>query len=536
MTVQQLAQTDSFTITFDDAFGTARVRAQAVAATCEHDLRILLGWFGIEGAFGPTDRITVAVGSLSSPTALGDNWGYAENASLIQLGAFAWAFDEPILDGFAQSVFVAELAEVLMGARNHRLGHSTWNSRDSAGEGLSTVCAELLHFGPSYQVNQGYPRAQDWLATPDWPDWISNTDGTDQHFVSFGCGILFIAFLSGQLGIGIDQIIQCEGQTLEEKFHTLTGRSGGYAEMTGVLSDFFAHGARGALLTDFPFPLLPAADRTVSLTGSSRVTATTAAGSGQVVLNLPFPCQGTVQAQFSLTQASWEVGLTAMPRGFANPLFAWSLPASGAPPLEIPEPGVDTAAELPVMLIDPTSPGSAPAAGTASVQVVAGAPSTARFGEAQFSTGQLELAIDSAAGISGTAFLTVECTVSDAVSAGTTSSRTVFALPMLQVSYDELTRQEIATCAEKADELLDRFKPNLLARILPDPPGDLENAVAVLRQLAAEVSAARAGGDNEMADGLLQVAVDYLGIPANMLSADAVPSAGAARFSDGAAD
>jgi hypothetical protein len=531
MTVHQLAQTNSFTITFDDAFPTAQRRAQAVAATCEHDLDILLGWFGVEGAFGPSDRITVAVGALSNPHALGDNWGYQHDASLIELGAFAWAFDESVLDGFAQAVFVAELAEVLMGARNNQLGHNTWNAGDSAGEALSTICEELLHRIPCYQVNQGFPRGQDWLATSNWPDWISSTDGTDQHFVSFGCGILFISFLMGQLGLEIGQIIQAEGQTLEEKFHALTGRSGGYSEMTGVLSDFFAHGSR-ELVSDFPFPLLPAADRTLSLGTIRRVTATTPAGSGQTEITLPFPCRGSLQAQYSLTHASYEVSLTAIPRGFGHPSFAWSLPASSGPPLVIPEDGIDTTVELPVTLVDPVNPTTPPTTSTASIHVIAQAPSTVTFGESPppFPVAQLDLHIDGgAAGVSGTAFLTLECTASDAVSAGTSSGGALIALPMLGISYDAPTREEMEGCRAKATDLVNRFKPNLLARILPDPPPDLDQAVALLRELATEVSTARAAGDKQMADGLLQVAVDHLGIPEYMLNADpaqtAAPSA-----------
>jgi hypothetical protein len=527
VTVHQLAQTDSFTITFDDAFPTAQRRAQAVTATCEHDLHILLDWFGVEGAFGPSDRITVAVGTLSNPNALGDNWGYQHDASLIELGAFAWAFDDPVLDGFAQAVFVAELAEVLMGARNNQVGHNTWNAGDSAGEALSTICQELVHMDPCYQVNQGFPRAQDWLATSDWPDWISRTEGSDQHFVSFGCGIMFISFLMGQLGLEIGQIIQAEGQTLEQKFHALTGRSGGYTEMTGVLTDFFAHGSRGELFTDLPFPLLPADDRTVSLATIRRVTARAPAGGGQADFTLPFPCRGTIQAQYSLTHPSYEVSLTATPRGFAHPSFTWSLPASSGPPLVIPEGGVDTTVELPMTVIDPANPTSPPTSTTASVHVIARAPSTVTVGESQFPVARLDLYLDGgAAGISGTAFLTVECTASDAVSAGTSAGSALVALAMLQVAYDALTLEEIANCRAKASDLLDQFKPNLLARILPDPPPDFTHTVAALRELAAEVSTARAAGDKEMADGLLQVAVDHLGIPEYMLSAG--PAQGAA--------
>jgi hypothetical protein len=91
---------------------------------------------------------------------------------------------------------------------------------------------------------------------------------------------------------------------------------------------------------------------------------------------------------------------------------------------------------------------------------------------------------------------------------------------MLEVSYDTLTQEELAACRAKAADLLHRFKPNLLARILPDPPPDLEHAIAALRELAAEVSTARSAGDKEMADGLVRVAADHLGIPKYMLNTE----------------
>jgi len=70
-------------------------------------------------------------------------------------------------------------------------GHG-WNCAASNGEGLSRVLANAL-----------YPNdtPADFVAAPTRlssarPDWVSNTENTDQDYTSIGCSVLFLNWLS----------------------------------------------------------------------------------------------------------------------------------------------------------------------------------------------------------------------------------------------------------------------------------------------------------------------------------------------------
>jgi hypothetical protein len=447
-------------------------------------------WFDVAGALGPEERATVAVG-VTVPGSNGDNFGYKSvlHGTLIEINSFEGAGDQVLADDFARSVFVAELAEVLMGARNSHLGHTAWDAGDSAGEALSTVCQEMLYSDACYRTaGQGWPRAQFWLATPDWPDWVSRTDGTDQNFVTFGCAILFIAFLIGQLGFTLEQVIQADGVTLEEKFVALTGRHGGFAEMTGVLSQFFNTGVMGELRSDFPFPLLPPSARSVAIWArQERGPGRVAVGGGMTDLPLPFPCRGTVEAQYTITDVSCHIHLTAMPRGFATPQYAWTLPTATGP-VAIPPEGFNGTVQLTVASTDPANPSVPPIVSTRDAQVYASAPNTTPYGQAQYVLGEIDLFVS---GAEGEVICTVSCEVTDTVSPGSTEATTLLTASTRETRYDEEARSEIDSCRERGVELLTReFKPNLLRQIMPDPPLDLLHAITTIRALASQLTVA----------------------------------------------
>jgi len=86
----------------------------------------------------------------------------------------------------AQMLFVAELAEVLMGFTNYG-----WRAGNTAGEGLSRVAAAELYPAGYYASNYG-PFVNGWLGSTPRPGWVASTEGTDQDAISFGCAIVFL--------------------------------------------------------------------------------------------------------------------------------------------------------------------------------------------------------------------------------------------------------------------------------------------------------------------------------------------------------
>ena len=521
MTLQPLTQTDSFTILFDDALPSAMRRATAVAASCERDTATMCGWFGVDNPFHPGNR---AVIQIKDNPGNGENFGYANAfyGTLIEIRSFEGAPNQDVADQFAQSVFVAEFAEVLMGVRNGIVGHSTWNAGDSAGEALSTICQEMLYADACLRMGQGYPRAHDWLATSDWPDFMTHVDGTDRNFVSFGCGILCISYLIGQLGFSLDRIVQAEGVTLEEKFATLTGRSGAYAEITGVLSQFFGRpAAEGALRSDFPFPLLPTAERSVALAATPSRTATAPAGSGTTQLPLPFPCQGTVETAYAVTDSSWHVRYAATPHGFANPIYTWHLRAADGTATTVDPAGGDYTVLWSGQPIDPSNPTATPASAVpVNVRVLCDGPTTAPFGDAQYFLGVLDIDIDG--GIGGI-IATVQCEVSDQTSPGDSSATSLASIAAREVRYDDNFRTQAESCRGRAAKLLDQIKPDLLRQIMPDPAPDLIAATAVIRGLAERIAQARAEGDKTTDALLSDYALNQLGLPDTMIAAIPTP-------------
>lgn len=228
-------------------FGAAWARANALVATCEADLATLQKWFGIQGGFGPANKVTVLVDGSILPGALGKNFGYASDGTTkIIVTPFSTTAGG---DAAARAVFVAEMSEVLMDQRNQRYKRTTWIANYSTGEALSTVCEALIHPEGYYApVPPLGPRIWKWLSViPHLPydpgvareNWIDRTDDTDQNFASIGCGVLFLYYLLSEKGYSIQDIIAQGGSTLEETYHNLTGQSGGWKAFSDLLEPYF---------------------------------------------------------------------------------------------------------------------------------------------------------------------------------------------------------------------------------------------------------------------------------------------------------
>jgi hypothetical protein len=81
------------------------------------------------------------------------------------------------------------------------------------------------------------------------------------------------------------------------------------------------------------------------------------------------------------------------------------------------------------------------------------------------------------------------------------------------VQVDEGSAEEIRACREEAVKIIgDRFIPNPLLRIIPDPPPDFMRSVTALRILLDERQAAIEKGDKVWADQLGSLLADQLGL------------------------
>lgn len=124
-------------------------------------------------------------------------------------------------------LYVAELSESFMGPQG-----GGWVCGSSNGEGLSRFCAEQ-------ETPAGTLDA--FITGPSWaqagfPDWVTNTESTDQDAVSTGCAIVYIYWMVS-LGFGIPQIVQAAGATLSANYQKLTGKTSAYQDLLAAVQN-----------------------------------------------------------------------------------------------------------------------------------------------------------------------------------------------------------------------------------------------------------------------------------------------------------
>ena len=67
------------------------------------------------------------------------------------------------------------------------------------------------------------------------PDWVTQTEQTDQDAVSTGCSIVYIYWMRS-LGYTIPQIVQAAGPTLSANYQALTGQRSAYQDLLAAMS------------------------------------------------------------------------------------------------------------------------------------------------------------------------------------------------------------------------------------------------------------------------------------------------------------
>jgi hypothetical protein len=184
--------TAHFTVCYDNTLPNGPALAQAVVGRCEQDLSSLAAfWTGTT----PPTGIEVSI--------------VAGGGGAFHSGTKVTMLANKNTDGQGLSgLLVAEVSEVFMSIQEAALGKG-YNPGFSHGEGLSRVLAAEL-----YPAIAGlFASGKDWLDSAR-PNWVSQTETTDQSFVSFGCAALFLNYLRYQLGFSWQQILAAADNTL----------------------------------------------------------------------------------------------------------------------------------------------------------------------------------------------------------------------------------------------------------------------------------------------------------------------------------
>jgi hypothetical protein len=347
-----VAQTKNFLITCEDDPG-ARQRAQNIGYVCEADLSRLNQLFSANFEAENTSPHSIWVVVLKDdPTATANGWNFGyetEESSQIWIRR---GFtppppappslippDPPPPTGpdlnaavieFPRFVFVAELAEIMMGFTGYG-----WNAGQAPGEGLSNLLGALLHPQGYYDSGQG-PRINQWLnggSSPPRADFVSTTVDTDQDIFSYGCAILFINYLVYQLGFPLEAVIRAGGNTLAETYARLTGQlaTAAYPAFNELLQEHIRNSTTNNMLRDNIFPLLDPAHRRIETTQSDPIDKghrdATAPTSFVVKPGLICP---PAPYDFYRHEELVEQPIFARARGMANAQFIWMVEGTPA--------------------------------------------------------------------------------------------------------------------------------------------------------------------------------------------------------------
>ena len=184
--------TAHFNVSYDDTLPNGQALANDALARCEADLTTLAGiWVGTPV---PTNfQVTIVPGGGGAYHVGTNITMYANNNT-----------DAPGIS----SLLVAEVAEVFMSEQKAALGHG-FDPIFSHGEGLSRVLAAELY--PAIAGRWGVGLT--WL-NGGRPDWVTNTEMTDQDGLSYGCASIFLNYLHYQLGLTWLQIVAAADNTL----------------------------------------------------------------------------------------------------------------------------------------------------------------------------------------------------------------------------------------------------------------------------------------------------------------------------------
>jgi hypothetical protein len=236
-TAQLVGTSGGVTVYVDPSLGQPALQnAEALLADANRIVQANNTIFDITG--GPVDVIVFALGGQTDGTGGADHGGCTfTSGNAIEVDA---SYGAPAR---VSALFEAELSECAM--NGNLCGYSN-------GEALSRWCAAVV----------GDNALTDFATAPTWasdgmPNWVDQTNPTDQDADSIGCGMAFLSWLLSQ-GHTLAEVAQAtaalgDSGTLARLYHQLTG-----GPATDAWSTFTAAvGAlAGGVTSDDPFGAL----------------------------------------------------------------------------------------------------------------------------------------------------------------------------------------------------------------------------------------------------------------------------------------
>ena len=207
--------------------------ATALLPTCEADYRALCEYFGMGSDDLPFDVYVIS----------GHNGAYHGLCDDSEIHVEAFDGNDPDL---ARMLLVSEADEVFEADIDNG-----WDCGASNGEGLSRVLA--AHRYPQ-SMGGGWRSGSSWIWGPRH-NWVNYNDGSDTHYESIGCATLFIHYLKFQLGYSLEQITQADGDTLADKYETLTGRTDAFVPFVKAIERRFDRAVPEPFDSDNAFPI-----------------------------------------------------------------------------------------------------------------------------------------------------------------------------------------------------------------------------------------------------------------------------------------
>jgi hypothetical protein len=481
-----LGQTEHFAVQYDetliglDGKPNAILRAQRVLGVCEGEFGLLAGWYKITDGFGPDNRITVQMTTVSGGGA--SNSGYKGSNTLIQIGNQTSSANAAAAAEISCMSLVAELVEVFASYRNQH-GNGAWNAKTSSGEGLSLLCARE-RFGQGYSLAYGVPWINSWLQSSRDTQWIGASEATDKNPLSYGLSLLFLYYLKDQRGFSIPAIIAAGADNLASTYSNLTGTNDAVSAFSQLISPYFPQGNTPQLATEDPFPLRTGSSRQINLSIDPQPeSAPTRVNEGVALVSPFFTCPKDLY-QWFVDSTPKQVTCVATTRGFGLPLYRWRVNGVALnPPAQLNQPNVQ--GEIVVKAVVTTDHPVLPH--TSSLQDV-----TINYGvgENDFTS---NLVFD-CPGVVGHIDLSVEVDVSERFASTDISSEIDS-----ETIDNELLYWESRYYADRdrcmkpfLDVAREYVRSDVFFRLvttLPDPPQEMTRAIRELNQLAHAISA-----------------------------------------------
>jgi len=213
--------------------------ADAELVRCEADYATLSSWFNV---VAPPASLPIQI-NIAWANGVGGGSNNGNNSLTVNATATS-------LGTTINEITVAELGELFMVYQN-----KGWIENFSHGEALSRILPPALYNGIDPNTYLLWEGATSWL-NGGRPNWIDATEPTDQHPLSYGCGMLFLYYLNGQLNFTWPEIIQAGGSTLAEVAANL-GLQNAWGDFIAMVDAHWPPGVTVSLSADnvFPFAL-----------------------------------------------------------------------------------------------------------------------------------------------------------------------------------------------------------------------------------------------------------------------------------------